>query len=227
LVLIGLAVGFVSALLAYLEEHAVHLKRSFTDSYLNGSSENLLKAWGFYSGISVALVLIASSLTVLWAPGATGSGVAELIAFFNGVNYPKLLGLKTLFVKFVGVLFAVVGNLIVGKEGPLAHIGANLGVYVTYLPIPGFDYFRNDFYKKQMLAIGTSAGVSAAFGAPVGGVLFAYEISKPNSTWKFSVLWKTFVACAMAVFSLAIFRQLFEGKGLKDVRSAVLKFSGT
>ena len=88
----------------------------------------------------------------------------------------------------------------------MAHIGANIGAFVTFLPISRFEFFRNDHYKRQMIAIGSSAGVSAAFGAPIGGALFAYEISKPNTIWKFSVLWKTFIASAVSVFSLAMFQ---------------------
>jgi len=41
----------------------------------------------------------------------------------------------------LGVVLAVIGSLCVGKEGPLAHIGAILGVMVIYAPIDGFKYF--------------------------------------------------------------------------------------
>jgi H+/Cl- antiporter ClcA len=145
-------------------------------------------------------------LTAFQAPGATGSGNAELIAYLNGVNYPKLIGFNTLVVKILGVTFAVVGGLCVGKEGPLAHIGANVGAAIGYFPFPRFDYLRNDRNKRELIAAGCSAGVSAAFGAPIGGALFAYELSKPNDFWKFSVLWKSFFACSIAVFFSAIFQ---------------------
>ena len=205
IILIGICVGLTAASLAWLEEHGVELKRSITDMLMDGTEANMYEAWGFYTGSSMLLVLIASSMTVCWAPGATGSGIAELIAYLNGVNYPNLFGKRTFVTKFFGVILAVVGGLIVGKEGPLAHMGANIGVFITYLPIPNFEFFRNDSDKRQMVAIGSSAGVSAAFGAPIGGALFAYEISKPNTIWKFSVIWKTFIASAVSVFSLAIF----------------------
>ena len=100
-----------------------------------GDESNMYPAWAFYSGFSMLLVALGSSLTVLWGPGATGSGVAELIAYLNGVNYPDYFGVRTFVTKIVGVILAVVGGLIVGKEGPLAHIGANIGAFCTYLPI--------------------------------------------------------------------------------------------
>lgn len=151
-------------------------------------------------------------MTVFYGPGANGSGVAELIAHMNGVNYPGVFSFEAFVTKVFGVVLAVAGGLCVGKEGPLAHIGAILGVFAAYLPIKGFERFRNDEQKRFLISAGLSAGVSAAFGAPIGGALFAYECSKPNTFWRFSVLWKVFFACAMAVFSLAVFNSLREGE---------------
>ena len=83
-------------------------------------------------------------MTVLWGPGAYGSGVAELIGYLNGINYPLTFSFETFVTKVFGVVFAVVGGLCVGKEGPLAHIGATCGIIVPYIPLPMFEHFRND-----------------------------------------------------------------------------------
>jgi len=66
-------------------------------------------------------------LTIYVGPGANGSGVAEIMAMLNGVNYPGCIGYRTLFVKMVGTTLGVCGGLCIGKEGPLAHIGAIIG----------------------------------------------------------------------------------------------------
>lgn len=60
-----------------------------------------------------------------------------------------------------------------------------------------------------MMAAGASCGVSVAFGAPIGGALFSYEISKPNTFWTFSMLWKVFAATSVATFTLSILQSLF------------------
>jgi H+/Cl- antiporter ClcA len=133
----------------------------------------------------MGLAGLGSLMTVYYGPGANGSGVAEIIGVMNGINYPGVFGLNTFITKVFGVVFAVVGGLTVGKEGPMAHIGANIGVFTAYLPFKDFDYLRNDVNKRLLIAAGTSAGVSAAFGAPIGGTLFAYEMSKPNTFWRF------------------------------------------
>ena len=60
-----------------------------------------------------------------------------------------------------------------------------------------------------MIAAGASAGVSTAFGAPIGGALFAYELSKLNTFWTFSMLWRVFAASSIATFVLGILMSLY------------------
>ena len=86
------------------------------------------------------LVLIACLLTLFFAPGAAGSGIAEMIALLNGVNYPGVIDYSVLYVKIIGTVFSCSAGLTIGKESPLAHIGAILGVIVCHIP---FDYFRS------------------------------------------------------------------------------------
>ena len=209
--IIGVLTGLTAAIMSNLEEKITFFRRNHADEYIDGSDDNMVPAWLFFSGLSVCCVLISSIATVYWGPGANGSGVAELIGYLNGINYPNVIGFETYVTKVFGVVLAVVGGLCVGKEGPLAHIGANIGAAVTYFPFPRFAWFKNDTYKRYMIAAGTSAGVSAAFGAPVGGALFAFEISKPNIFWKFSVIWKVFLSCALSVFTLTVVSSLMKG----------------
>ena len=215
--LIGLCCGLVTAIMMSIEVFATHEKRLVTDFFIGGETGNLFHGWLFFTGISLALVLCASSATVFYGPGAVGSGNPEIIAYLNGVNYPKLIAFETFVVKIFGVLGAVLGGLCVGKEGLLAHIGANIGAIIPYFPLPRFEFFRNDRSKRDFIAAGVSAGVSTAFGAPIGGALFSYEMSGSNFFWRFECLWKCFYTCSVAVFSVAIFHQLMAGKSALEV----------
>jgi chloride channel 7 len=160
--------------------------------------------WFILIVISIVYVLIAACITTFVAPTALGSGVAEAMGYLNGVSYPDYISIKTLIVKFFGMALAVSGGICGGKEGPLVHIGSIVGFASANLPFKCFEYFRNDSEKRKLLAIGTAAGVSAAFGAPIGGSLFAYELSKPNTFWSFSLTWKVFFASSISTFVISI-----------------------
>jgi H+/Cl- antiporter ClcA len=75
-----------------------------------------------------------------------------------------------------------------------------------------------------LIVAGASAGVSVAFGAPIGGALFLFELSRLNPLWKFDVLWKTFVTCGTAVFVAALCDNILHGIPVSFSESA-LKFA--
>jgi len=48
-------------------------------------------------------------------PTAAGSGIPQVKCYLNGVKIPRVVRIKTLFVKVIGVISSVVGGLAVGK----------------------------------------------------------------------------------------------------------------
>jgi len=203
-----------------MEESLVHFKDHYTQHAIEAN--NILSSWVFYALFSAFLGVLSCTMTTFWGPGAAGSGVAEIMGYVQGINYPETISIKTLVTKTFGVILAVAGSLCIGKEGPLAHIGGNLGAIVLYLSEKQ-KFLQNDHKRRQFIAAGASAGVSVAFGAPIGGALFMFELSKPNPFWKFSMLWKTFFACSTAVASLALFEATIHGHATHWTASA-LKF---
>ena len=107
-------------------------------------TEKIYYGWLIYAGIAGAYGLVGGILTTYFGQPAAGSGVAELIAYLNGVNYPGFLKISTMLVKIFGVTFAVCGKLCVGKEGPLAHIGAIIGGLIVHIPWPDTRFLQND-----------------------------------------------------------------------------------
>jgi len=75
-----------------------------------------------------------------------------------------------------------------------------------------------------MAAAGASAGVSVAFGAPIGGTLFSYEMSRPNTFWRFSMIWKVFLACSLGTFFLALLNNLYANNLNGSWSGSTLKF---
>jgi H+/Cl- antiporter ClcA len=203
--MIGVFMGFLAFLLDIIVESLTHFRMWVTKPLFY---DHPVWGWLLLLFIGVVFVSIAAGLTVYLAPTAAGSGVAEAMGMLNGVLYPDFISFKALVVKLFGLGFAVSGGLCAGKEGPLVHMGSIVGIMTAYLPIKFMIFFRNDFEKRKLMAAGIAAGVSAAFGAPIGGSLFAYEISKPNTFWSFSLTWKVFFAASISTFVLSILKQL-------------------
>ena len=105
---------------------------------------------------------------------AAGSGIPEIKTILSGFVIPHFLDLKVLIVKAIGAIFAVATGMCLGKEGPFVHIST----CVAYLVGCCFPKYKENSRKmRELLSAGCSAGLSVAFGAPIGGVLFSYEVS--------------------------------------------------
>lgn len=82
-----------------------------------------------------------------------------------------------------------------GKEGPLVHIASCIGNIFTRC-FTKFD--RNEGKRREVLSAACAAGVSVAFGAPIGGVLFSLEevsyFFPPRVMWR--SCWAAMVAAA-------------------------------
>ena len=104
---------------------------------------------------------------------AAGSGIPEIKTILSGFVIPGILSVKVLVVKAVGAVFAVASGMCLGKEGPFVHISTCVAYQVAKL----FPKYRDNGRKlREMLSAGCSAGLAVAFGAPLGGVLFSYEV---------------------------------------------------
>lgn len=220
----GFGVGFLSFMLIVCEDKFTEWRCKYTQQLIDTHDNVLVASYFFWALSGTGLVLIATLLTIYVGPGAYSSGVAEVMGMLNGVNYKGAISFRTLFVKCFGTLFAVVGGLCIGKEGPLVHIGATIGILCCYIPFPVFKYMQNDVHKRQMIACGGACGLSVAFGSPIGGALFAYEISKPSSFWTFSMLWRVFTATSVSTFTLALLESMYTGAPLSLSDSGSIKF---
>lgn len=216
--IIGVLVGLTAFVMAFCEEKLVDWRDEIVEKLLEKDENNQGVTWAFLSFWCFGLAAIGSALTIYIGPGAAGSGIAEIIAVLNGVNYPGFIGYGTLFCKIVCVILGIAASLCIGKEGPLAHIGSIWGQIVIHnIPIPQFDYFKNDVSKREFLAGGVSAGVSAAFGSPIGGSLFSYELSKPTTFWTFNMLWRVFFCSSVSTYTLSLAKQIQAGDSFSEL----------
>ena len=153
------------------------------------------------------IFVILAYLSCYIEPLAAGSGIPEIKCFLNGLNIPRLTSIKTLITKAIGIIFSCSSSLPLGKEGPMIHVGSCIGAGVSQGNLFGFDSsfikqqdFRNDKEKRDFVACGAAAGVAAAFGAPIGGVLFSLE--EGTSFWSTKLTWRCFFCTMTTVFTL-------------------------
>lgn len=211
----ALVAVFIDVCISKLAELKFSCLRHYFHVYIDQPIKILIP-FGLWIAIDVAMVGIASILVSYGEPVAAGSGIPVIKCYLNGVKIPHVVRLKTLVVKAVGVLFSVAGGLAVGKEGPMIHSGAVLAAGISQgrsilfrRDFKLFDTFRTDHEKRDFVSGGAAAGVSAAFGAPVGGVLFSLE--EGASFWNQSLTWRIFFASIISTFSLNWLLSIYNG----------------
>ncbi|XP_076336973.1 H(+)/Cl(-) exchange transporter 5-like isoform X1 [Tachypleus tridentatus] len=160
-------------------------------------------AWAFIISyiLYVMWSLVFAGLAVLlvrtFAPYACGSGIPEIKTILSGFIIRGYLGKWTLVIKSVGMILAVSSGLSLGKEGPLVHVACCIGNIFSYL-FP--KYGKNEAKKREILSAASAAGVSVAFGAPIGGVLFSLE--EVSYYFPLKTLWRSFFCALVAAFIL-------------------------
>ncbi|KAM5487990.1 chloride channel [Microsporum audouinii] len=156
------------------------------------------KAGGFIAEYMVFIlysILFATSAAILvtsYATHAKHSGIPEIKTILGGFVIKRFMGLWTLMIKSVGLCLSVASGMWLGKEGPLVHV-ACCCANVIMKPFSSLN--QNEARKREVLSAAAAAGISVAFGSPIGGVLFSLEQLSyyfPDKT-----MWQSFV-CAMA-----------------------------
>lgn len=159
---IGLFTGFI-----------IVLYRILLNS-LTGARNNLL------------IFLNSSSIvyTVLWFVllGFVGFGTGYFIEKFpmiKGSGIPQVKGVlmnkldmkwfQELLTKFFGGIIGPGLGLSLGREGPSVQLGSQVGMGMSRI------FKRKDTEEKYLVTSGASAGLAAAFNAPLAGVIFSLE----------------------------------------------------
>ncbi|KAG8803922.1 hypothetical protein FRB91_000664 [Serendipita sp. 411] len=153
--------------------------------------------WLVYVFCGVCFASTAGILVRSYAPYAFHTGIPEIKAILGGYVFDEFLTPWTLLIKSLGLALSVASGLSLGKEGPLVHVSCCLALLLSSL-FPSLK--QNEAQKRYVLAAAAAAGVSVAFGSPLGAVIFGLEeldlfSHKP-------VIWRAFVTCAIAAVSL-------------------------
>ncbi|XP_051533373.1 H(+)/Cl(-) exchange transporter 5 isoform X2 [Myxocyprinus asiaticus] len=150
-----------------------------------------------YVSWALLFSFLAVSLVRAFAPYACGSGIPEIKTILSGFIIRGYLGKWTLMIKTITLVLAVSSGLSLGKEGPLVHVACCCGNILCHLFT---KYRKNEAKRREVLSAAAAVGVSVAFGAPIGGVLFSLE--EVSYYFPLKTLWRSFFAALVAAFTL-------------------------
>ena len=204
----GLLVGGIGGFVVVLYRMALDVAGDWLEGILAFAGQTPWRMVGWFLVLG-ALAWLVSRL-VSWEPLISGSGIPQLEGEMAGKLEQKWY--RVLPAKFLGGFLCLLGGLALGREGPSIQLGAMAGKGISR----GLD--RGKTEEKFLLTCGAGAGLSAAFHAPLAGVMFSLEEVHKN----FSVsallsvmtasLTADFLATAVlgtdSIFQFAITREL-------------------
>ena len=160
-VMVGIFAGLMVCLYRYLLNGSEHILRD----YLGMIHGNVLYIILFFIALAVMGLLI-DRLTK-WEVDSAGSGIPQIYAEVKG--HMEANWAKVLFSKITAGVLTALGGLSLGPEGPSVQIGGMAGKGIARL----FKGSKTD--ELRLILVGSAVGITAAFNAPLAGVIFVFE----------------------------------------------------
>jgi len=156
--------------------------------------------------VMIVLAFFASALLAAggyylvrrFAPEAAGSGIPEIEGALEELRPVRWW--RVIPVKFIGGMGTLGAGMVLGREGPTVQLGGNIGRMLL-------DIFRmkSTEARHSLLATGAAAGLSAAFNAPLAGILFIIEEMRLQFRYSLISIKAVFVGVIMSSFVFRIF----------------------
>ena len=168
-IVVGLLVGIVISAFRYalsqmdvLRNVMLGLAVPEEGSFLTGLEDHI---WTGLIILGIFAVLV--SYFVYKEPYISGSGIPQVKGELIGRIHTDWL--RVLLLKFFGGIMAIGSGLALGREGPSIQLGGMVGKGVSRLS------GRLKSEERLLISAGSGAGLAAAFGAPLAGVVFVIE----------------------------------------------------
>lgn len=162
----GIIVGIFSGLLVVMYRYMLEKADIFRKHVYS-----LIISNGILIGVLwfVVLIIVGYILAMISKkePMAGGSGIPQVKGVLAGKMRTNWL--SVIIYKFLGGVLALGAGLSLGREGPSIQIGSAAGQGLSRI------MGRLKIEEKYLMTCGASAGLSAAFNAPLAGVIFALE----------------------------------------------------
>lgn len=160
-IMVGIFAGLMVCLYRFLLSTSEHILRN----YLTIIQTNVFYIVLFFVFLAILGLLI--DWIIKWEVDSAGSGIPQVYAEVKG--HMEANWVKILFSKIVAGVITTLGGLSLGPEGPSVQIGGMAGKGVAHL----FKGSKTD--ELRLILVGSAVGITAAFNAPLAGVLFVME----------------------------------------------------
>lgn len=161
----GIAVGVSSGLVVVFYRLALERAEDLRRFILVAAAGNLAVMALWFAAL-VAAGLFTGHL-IRREPLISGSGIPQVeVVLARKIDMDWVSVLTR---KFIGGAVAIGAGLSLGREGPSIQLGAAAGQGL------GRIFRRTRTEEKYLITSGASAGLAAAFNAPLAGVMFALE----------------------------------------------------
>lgn len=197
--IVGILTGVLGSLFQLFLNFIINWHKDFLkDSYTFPYYLNYV----FIFVITATMGAFSYYLVKRYAPESGGSGIPEVEGAL--IDLRPIRWWRVLPVKFFGGLAALGSGMILGREGPTVQIGANLGKMVS-----DTCKLKDKEAQHTLVAAGAGAGITTAFNAPLGGILFVIEELREEFSYTQTSIKAVLVGCITACITY----QLIIGSG--------------
>ena len=161
----GVMVGIFAGLMVCLYRFLLAGSESVLRGYLDIIHGNVFYIILFFVALAIMGLLI--DFLTKWEVDSAGSGIPQVYAEVKG--HMEANWAKVLFSKIVSGVLTALGGLSLGPEGPSVQIGGMAGKGIARL----FKGSKTD--ELRLILVGSAVGITAAFNAPLAGVIFVFE----------------------------------------------------
>jgi len=161
----GVMVGIFAGLMVCLYRFLLNGSETILRDYLSMIHGNVLYIILFFIALAAMGFLI--DFLTKWEVDSAGSGIPQVYAEVKG--HMEANWAKVLFSKITAGVLTALGGLSLGPEGPSVQIGGMAGKGIARL----FKGSKTD--ELRLILVGSAVGITAAFNAPLAGVIFVFE----------------------------------------------------
>lgn len=165
LVIQSILVGIITGMLIVAYRLILTQTGKITYYVIDYSKQSTIYAVMWFAVLIIIAIIINYMMHKV--PLIKGSGIPQVEGFL--ARKMDMSWAKVLICKFTGGILAIGSGLSLGREGPSIQLGAAVGKGISEL------FNRKKLEEKFLVTGGASAGLAAAFNAPLAGVMFSLE----------------------------------------------------